>query len=302
MPSRPRESFFVALDPRPRGQLVIALEAGVASGWLSVGQAPRVAWLPVGQEGEIGPPTLMFAGVGLIPRPAAGPLVLVENLAHESDIYWTPVDTLAALRAGVVGIVNAGVLVMPEVVRELASVCGRGPERLLLGPAADRFEDFRRAVVEDWPSDGHDELDEICFRTAVALATMDRLRPIGVRGHKFAYSTLAHSMLARGSETSFTCGHDLLRRALSRLARLWNPAEELDESDLAHEPGGLGEEARLFLPDLARAHGFPRRIPLVPGNPPEAVASRLYRTLLGIEVLDMRDLGGIPSIRLRLAA
>ena len=100
----------------------------------------------------------------------------------------------------------------------------------------------------------------------MALAQLSTLRPQQFSRRNFGYKAFAAGE-RQVNRTGFTYNVATLQRVLSRLGRLWAPAEELwadgvDEViDVTREPPGLEDEARTMLPDLARQHGFPQRHP-----------------------------------------
>lgn len=213
----------------------------------------------------------------------------------------TGVDVLAYLRNGAAGVVDAAVLVAPETVEACLISLARDGGRFVVGEPAHLLAELYGTVREDWPSDGYGELDPLCFRAALALAQITRLRPLDSGRRNYGYTAFAAGLNARSSETgfSYTPGH--LRRALARLARLWSPDEDLDPTDLSREPGGLDAEQRTMLPELARQNGFPSQLPALRDVPRERVPAELWNALESITEYEEERRLGTLVLRFRIA-
>lgn len=295
---------LVVVDTAERGPLRAAVDAAVAgiSARPIFGDGVAVSWKPPDATGTLPPDPVLLVGHSCLNdclRAYHAPTFVVSQSG--ADDVVTGVDVLAYLHDGAAGVIDGGVLAMPEALEAILIAASMTERRLLLGGPAIVFSNLHTAIIEDWPSDGEGDLDLASFRTALALSQLPRLRPASSDRRNFGYPAFATALNAYRDLTAFSYTPGVLRRALSRLARLWAPSEELDESNLSREPGGLTGELRTMLPDLARQNGFPRQRPLLRGVAPERVGGELYRTLRGVGVLHEDKLNGVTTIRFELA-
>jgi hypothetical protein len=203
----------------------------------------------------------------------------------------TAVDVVVALLAGIAGVVSERGLIMKEVLYSLINHQG-SPRRhrslLLIGDLSSKVEAMKN-MVNDWDMDAEAEptLDPACWRTAMALARLDKLEPVIGSAQPTSYSSLANALNLTEPATSFRLNSDDLRRVLGTLARRW-----LGED---HEP-----VERLGLPDQARGNGFPRHHPVILGRAHSKTNKGIYPALLKAEVLSREDVAGMSCRLVRL--
>lgn len=294
---------LVVIDSAERGPLRAAVDAAVAglSARPIFGGGVAVSWEPPDATGALPPDPLLLVGHSCLNdclRAYHAPTFVVSQ-SGAGDVA-TGVDVLAYLHDGAAGAIDGGVLAMPEAL-EAILVTGASERRLLLGAPAIQFARLYSAVIEDWPSDGYGELDVASFRAALALSQLPHLRPASSGRRNYGYPAFATAVNAHRDTTAFSYTPGVLHRVLGRLARLWAPSEELDESNLSREPGGLFGEARTLLPELARRQGFPPQLPVLRGVEREDVSAELYRTLRSVGLLHEDKVNGVAAIRLDLA-
>ncbi len=219
-----------------------------------------------------------YSGGPQTPRVACEPLRFAQSLVR-SDIRFrvflvqqartfTGIDVAAALLAGIAGIVDDRLLIVKGVLSFILShkpFNRKGRTMLMLGETSGRFIKIKE-MLEEWENDEHgNELGDFqCFRAAMALSQIDRLRPLrGPRDHMYSFVILSQALNLAESKTSFYLNKNDLRKTLSRLAdRLIG---------LEHD-----HTERIRLPDYARIWDFPLNPPAIEGIDEKSIAKRLY--------------------------
>jgi hypothetical protein len=259
--------------------------------------------------------TMVFVSVGetdLSHRDAASgkarvlceSLSIAQRLAHDEPTYnvyllrhsdaspFSGIDAVAALLAGVVGLVDDRVLLEEGVISALLehrSRDRRSVSMVVAGKPATAVQDLK-AMLENWEQhlEGDGGIDSACWRTAMALAQLDRLMPIGGLGEKYSFVKLAQALNVQKAVTSFQLSESDLRKVLSALASLW-----ISESDPSME--------RVRLPNYAREHGFPPNQPVVIGLDDRELPKRLYDTCKAMELVQRDPIAGVvPRVLIRL--
>jgi len=113
---------------------------------------------------------------------------------------------------------------------------------LIIGRAKDSIDQAHTTVIEwgeDLESDPRNDL--WMWRTAVALAQLEKLEPVIGQGRATSYKTLASALNLAGNLTSFGLNIDELQRILSLLARRWlgEDHEPASGSIFRRMPGGM---------------------------------------------------------------
>lgn len=206
---------------------------------------------------------------------------------------FSAVDLGAALGSGAAGVIHDRGLMIGRVVG--AIIEHQQPKRkyhtlLLIGQSADSIQALQN-MLKEWEEDPLVEEGVsvvACWRTAVALAQLERLDPLFVAGSQpFSYSKLAESLNLAEHVTGFHYTPDELRRIISTLSRRWLGNE--------HQ-----EYARVQLPTHARKQGLPSSPPALLGMSGEETARRLCQALLQLAVINPGEQVGMPYKIIRL--
>lgn len=293
-------------DAPPRiGRVLVSVQSAGPSRVLVLDGRPGMAEAPIrtvanGLAGRLTPGTpavmngephvhadLVLVGGDTAATPGA---VYVIGAGHAGSAS----HTLALLAHEAIAVVDLPALLVPPVVDAVVGAW-RGHAQVVAGVPAAQFAALREEVLDDWPTYAFDDSDRVSFRAASALARLPRLHsPAGTH-----WTQLADALNAASRQTNFVYNRDTLRRVLSRLGLIWAPAEELDEEDeLARESPGLHGDARAFLPQLAREHGFTDRSVTLPGIAPGEVDGRLYDVLAAATVVEEVTSGEVKYLRI----
>ena len=188
---------------------------------------------------------------------------------------FTALDAVASLLGGMAGLVEDRLLIAEGVLDSvlcLHHLDRKGRLMLMLGESADRLQGIQ-AMLAEWELD--DEADDIvdlkCFRAAMALAQLDRLRPLRGPGDPYSFVKLAQALNLAESKTLFRLSPGDLRKTLSKLADRFI---------------GLESEhvERVKLPEYARKRDFPPNPPVIRGIPEREISRRLYLACSSIRV------------------
>jgi hypothetical protein len=197
---------------------------------------------------------------------------------------FTGLDTVAALLAGMAGIVDDRLLIADGVLAHFLHhnhLDHRNRTMLILGDPAHRLQTMK-TMLEAWSLDVESDemIDTRCFRTALALAQLERLKPLRGPGLLHSFDKLAQALNIEEPITSFKLSPGDLRKVMSKLAdRLLS-----DE----HEP-----TERLKLSEYARENGFPSHLPLVRGIPEKDVPKRLHKACLLTDIIPFAVVTGL---------
>lgn len=147
-------------------------------------------------------------------------------LVSSTPFLVSGIDCMTAFLAGVAGVIDERYLTYSETISDLISfsVENRRFRRMrLLGETTNNLVNLREMLVnwdDDLDADPGD--DQLCWRTAIALAQLPTLEPmIGGSSQPMSYVQLAKSLNLHSTETSFRYNVDDLRKVLSTLGRRW---------------------------------------------------------------------------------
>jgi len=225
----------------------------------------------------------------LVHRDIRSKVILV---AHRGDSHFTGIDAVAAMVAGIACIVDDRLLLTEGVLSSLhrhRHTNNRWRTLLAIGDTASRLrnvKDMFNEWDEDISTDGTQ--DAACFKTCLALAQLDKLRPLRGHGHKYSYVQLAHALNFAEPETSFRLSVGDLRKVLSIISnRLL--VEEDDYSERIYLPSRVKEKLE-----------FPRNLPVIEGIPEREMSQILYQACRSMETVDHISIGGHESLAIRL--
>jgi hypothetical protein len=236
----------------------------------------------------VGEPELSLRDPGGGRRIACESLVVANTLARtggdkvcliRSDAQpLSGVDVVAALAGSIAAVVDERLLLTDGVfdaLLERSSSDQRLRSIVVIGKSAIAVKQLR-IMLDEWEEGalgGDGTLDPACWRTAMALAQVDELRPIAGTGDRFSFVKLAQGLNLMGAATSFHLSQHDLRKALGMLASVW-----IDSSTHHAE--------RVRLPAYAKAQGFPQNLPVLDGVHDSEVPKRLYDIARAMEVIE----------------
>lgn len=296
---------ILLIDKAPRGPTARMVEASIdrrrkATGELSdvdlsivSPDAVRVATTAPGMDGRLilvtaSEPELSHRGSCDERRTPCQSLEVANALArHQRDRVClirsdapplSGVDIVATLVGGLAAVIDERLLLSDgvlDVLLDLSPATPRWRSVVVMGRSAPAVKALG-AMLNAWDEGalrGDGTLDPACWRTAMALAQLNDLRPIAGTGDRFSFVKLAQGLNLMEKATSFRLSEHDLRKALAILASAW-----LDSSTHPSE--------RLRLPTYARDHGFPLQPPTLHGVPDKDVPRRLYDVARAMELIE----------------
>jgi hypothetical protein len=197
----------------------------------------------------------------------------------------TGIDLAACLLSDISGVLDERSIVMEDVLTRSflhKSKVRQNRRLLLIGTSCDRIHSTK-SMVSEWQDDSAVEPkhDFGIWRTAIALAQLEKLEPMIGSGHLTSFTTLATTLNLARHLTSFYMNSDDLRRILGVLARRW-----LDEDSPPVD--------RFRLPEFARKHGFPKLPPAVINENENEAERQIYETLQNLEIKSTDVVAGMP--------
>jgi len=212
----------------------------------------------------------------------SGTQVRVVLVAQAGSTQISGIETAAALLAGMSGLIDDRLLLEDDILRLLLTTKHLNQNNAVMVVAGEPARRLRRAkaLLDTWGLDdeGDEVIDLKCFRSAMALAQLDRLRPLRGHGDPYSFVKLADALNIAEPQTSFRLSPGDLRKALSVLAaRLLGSDHDRVE--------------RLRLPESARAQEFPLNLPVIASIPEKEMSKRLYSVCYSLEISRLREAG-----------
>jgi hypothetical protein len=212
-------------------------------------------------------------------------------LRHSDTSPFSGVDVVAGVMCGFAGIIDDRELLRDNVLSCLTAHVSRDrryASTLVIGRYATAVQELK-AMLDLWNEDVEWDptLDQSVWRSAMALAQLDELRPVRGAGDRYSFVKLAQGLNLLRARTSFQLSQSDLRKVLSRLATLWIKAN-------SHET------ERVRLPSYARSNGFPQNQPVVSGIKDEDLPRRLYEAAMSCEVSPVANVDGVVQRLVRL--
>lgn len=204
----------------------------------------------------------------------------------------TGVDAAAALLAGIAGIVDDRLLLSDGVLKSLyrhRHIDRRWRTMLAVGETAVRLRNVKD-MFEDWDNDASSDTTQYapCFKACLALAQLEKLKPIRGQGHRYSFMQLAQALNIAKPETSFRLSVGDLRKVLSIVANQLLAADD-DETERLHLPSYVKKKLE-----------FPSNLPVVDGISEEDIYQVLYDACHWMQVSDRGLTGNHPACAVRL--
>jgi hypothetical protein len=227
---------------------------------------------------------------------------LLASCAHRQRVFLvrrsdasgiSGMDSAAAVISRIAGILDDRLLLydgaLPRLLKH-SMMDARYWWTLIIGRTATQL-DALKSMLNAWEErlGGDGTMDPACWRTAMALAQLDKLLPLrDGMGERYSFVKLAQTLNLRQGVTSFRLSESDLRKVLSMLADLWiAPAEDRSQ--------------RVNLPQRARENGFPRYQPVVAGLSDTHLPKRLYdacKTMVVVKREQLHD--DIPFLLVKI--
>jgi hypothetical protein len=250
---------------------------------------PALSMRQIGEKGQ----RVACASLSMAQALAARPKTPTVFLLRQSDQPpLSAVDVIAGMLSGIGGVLDERTVPCDGLLRALFDhrpIAARTRTIFVVGRSAETIRQVKN-MLRGWDEQtGWDgRLDQACWRTAMALAQLDRLLPLPSAGDRYSFVKLAEALNLRSALTSFRLSVSDLRKVMSMLAGYWNV------------PDGDQRTERIHLPTYAQKQGFPQHPPAIAGWSDEELPKRLYDAARAMDLIEREPISGqIPRILVR---